>query len=926
MRRLSRYPAIALMLFISLGFPANSDAVDFAPAATYPVGTSPSAIITGDFNGDGKPDLAVANSGSNNVSILFNNSDGTFKAAMNSPVGKSPQAMAVGDFNADGKLDLVVINEGTPPSGGNGAVFLLPGNGDGTFQGPVQLSADQFPLSIAVADLNGDGKPDLILGDGVNGRVTILLGKGDGTFQQPSTVTVGGTSAVGALAVGDFNADKKLDIVAAVSAGPVFILLGNGAGTFSTPTQIATNATSPHLLAGDFDGDGKLDLVLRSETPTPPGCRRPPCFAFDRVTTLRGNGDGTFSAGTLVLSVLRTSLGNLGGGDFNADGKQDLIVPRFGSGLLFLGHGDGTFLSVPPAWTGLQAFVTAADLNGDSLPDLAVSDNTNNAVVVFLNTSPTSGADLAVTEPATADIVIGGGDLSYRVTVFNEGPQAATGVTLKETLPSSLKFASAQPSQGTCSGTTTITCDLGNMADPSSATVDFTVTPTAAGIFSDAVQVTATQPDLNSKNNSASITVTATLPADLAVSGTASETIAKIGDNITYAISVTNHGPATANNVSLTDTLSDALPVTSLTISQGSCAGQITCAIGTLAAGASVKLSFAITMANAEFFANNLSVGSDQPDLNQDNNNASISIAVNPADLGVTQTASATGVITGTQVTVTVSVANKGPATANNVALTDSLQGGGTMASATPSQGSCSAPASDQITCSLGTLAASANATVTIPITFTDVGQWTNSASVSANEPDLDGSNNSANLNLNVAQAPDFTVSPASTSLTVQRGAAGTDVLTFTSLGGFSSAVSLACSVSGPAPLPSCSMSPSSVTPGTNPVTSTLTLTAPMLLTGLVPFNRDELSVALYFMWLPLPGIALIGIPFSSGKSRERTRMVWLLSSLMLAFVALQVGCGGESKSPPPPQNYTVTVTASSGAISRSTQIQLTVK
>ena len=211
-------------------------------------------------------------------------------------------------------------------------------------------------------------------------------------------------------------------------------------------------------------------------------------------------------------------------------------------------------------------------------------------------------------------------------------------------------------------------------------------------------------------------------------------------------------------------------------------------------------------MANAEFFANNLSLISDQPDLNQDNNNASIIVAMNPADLGVTQTASATGVVTGTQVTVTLSVANKGPATANNVVLTDSQQGGGTMASATPSQGSCGAPSGGQVTCTLGTLATSATGTVTIPITFTDVGQWTNSVSVSANEPDVDGSNNPANLNFNVAQAPDFTVSPASTSLTVQRGAAGTDVLTITSLGSFSSAVSLACSVSGPAPLPSCSM------------------------------------------------------------------------------------------------------------------------
>ena len=141
--------------------------------------------------------------------------------------------------------------------------------------------------------------------------------------------------------------------------------------------------------------------------------------------------------------------------------------------------------------------------------------------------------------------------------MLNAGPQDATGVTLKETLPASLTLVSSQPSQGTCSGTTTITCNLGAMADPSSATVDFMVKPTAAGIFTDGLHVTANEPDLNSKNNSASTTITAVLPADLAVSGTASETIAKIGDNVTFNVTVTNHGPATATNITLTDSLSD---------------------------------------------------------------------------------------------------------------------------------------------------------------------------------------------------------------------------------------------------------------------------------------------------------------------------------------------------------------------------------
>jgi uncharacterized repeat protein (TIGR01451 family) len=930
MRRVSQYSAVAGMLFFLVSFPARSNAVDFESPTTYPVGTSPYAIVAGDFSGDGKSDLAVANAGSNNISVLVNNGDGTFKPAVNSPAGTSPQAVAADDFNGDGKLDLVVTNVGDSSKNINGAVFLLLGNGDGTFQAPLQLQADQFPLSLATADLNGDKKPDLLLGDSVKGGVTILLGKGDGSFQPGTTLTLASGGLVAAVAVTDLNADKKADIVAALSSGGVFTILGKGDGSFQAPTQIATTATSPHLIAGDFNGDGKVDLVLRAETPRPPTCRRPPCFAFDRVNLFSGNGDGTFGTGTSVSVQLNISAGNLAAGDFNADSKLDLIIPRFGSGVLVLGHGDGTFLALPPLWTGLGAFVAAAKLNSDNLVDLAVTDVANNAVEVLLNASPTTGADLAVTEPATATVVIGGDDPTFEAKVINQGPQDATGVTVKETLPASFTFVSVQPSQGTCSGTTTITCVLGAMLDLSSATVDFTVHPTVAGIFTDAVQVSATEPDLNSKNDSASMTISALLPADLAISGTASEAVAKIGDNVTFTITVTNHGPATANNVSFGNSLSDQLPVTSVAVSQGTCDSQIICSIGTLASGASATLSFAVTMATAEVFTNSLSVGSDQPDISTDNNNAAITVMVNPAELAVTQTASATSVVTGAPLTLTLAVTNHGPAAANNVMLIESLQGGGTVSSATPSQGSCSAPSGGQITCTLGVLGPSATATVTIPVTFTDAGQWTNSVNISANEPDPDGTNNSASLNIDVSLAPDFTVRPASSSLIVARGSSATDVLTFTSLGGFCSDISLACSVSGSAPLPPCAVSPTTVTPGANPVTATLTLNASALSAGLQPSNGGVFSWPLYAVWLPLPGIALIGIGAASGKSQRR-RLVWLACTSILVFViiAFQAACGGggsNGSTGTPPQNFAVTVTSTSGAISKSTQIQLTVK
>jgi uncharacterized repeat protein (TIGR01451 family) len=924
-----RIHLFAVTLMLSLGYPANSAATDFATAKSYPVGTAPSAIVVGDFNGDGKLDLAVANFGSSDVSILINNGDGTFKAAVNSPAGTGPAAMVAGDFNGDGKLDLVVINLGNPSSNVNGAVFLLLGKGDGTFQTPTQIQADLFPASIAVADLNGDNKLDLILGDGVTESITILLGKGDGTFQPPSAVVLGSSGAVGALVVGDFNADKNVDIIAAVQSGispHVFILLAKGDGTFQAPAQIGTSANSPHLLAGDFNGDGKLDVMLRSEVPPPLNCRFF-CFSSDRITLFSGNGDGTFHAATTAFSTLRSSAGNLASGDFNVDTKPDLIVPRFGSGLFSLGRGDGTFLSVsPPLWTGLGAFVAAADLNDDKLIDLAVTDGTNNAVVVILNTSPTSGADLAVSvSPNTADFTIGGGNLTYRATLFNEGPQDAANVTLTETLPASFTFVSAQPSQGTpCTGTTTIMCNLGTMMDPSTASVDFTVTPTAPGTFSDSLQIAGTPSDLNLKNNTAFITVTAVLPADIAVSGTASKSIGTIGDKVAYTVTVSNKGPATATNVVMTDSLSDNLPVSSLTTSRGSCTtvpANITCEVGTIAPGASVTIGFVITLQTAESFSNNLSVTSDQPDLNAGDNNASITVTVNPADLALTQSVSATSVPTGTSVTFTLIVTNKGPATANNAMLTDSQLGGGTMSTASTSQGSCAAPSNGQITCTLGSVVASATATVTIPVTFTSAGQWTNSASISANEPDPDATNNSASLNINVGLPPDFTVSPANASLTVQPGAVASDILTVTAQGGFSNAVSLTCLVSGAAPAPPCNLSPASVAPGANPITSTLTIDASRLSGEIIPLPSSSPARGLYAVFLPL---GLMGWVLATGFDKKR-RGVWLLSTLMLVATLLPAACGG-SNGPPPPKSFTVTVTAKSGSLTHTTSIALTVQ
>jgi DNA-binding beta-propeller fold protein YncE len=176
----------------------------------------------------------------------------------------------------------------------------------------------------------------------------------------------------------------------------------------------------------------------------------------------------------------------------------------------------------------------------------------------------------------------------------------------------------------------------------------------------------------------------------------------------------------------------------------------------------------------------------------------------------------------------------------------------------------------------------------------------------------------------NTTVSPDFSLQPASASLTVQGGSVN-DVITISPKVGtaFRSIVQLSCVVSGPTPMATCTLSPTSVTPGANSAASTLTVVVPSRSAGLIPFNEGHLSSPPYAVFLPIP-LALIGLGLASGKSKNRRRSPWLLCSLFTAFAALQAGCGGGSSNPPP-LNYTVTVTATSGAIQHTTQVTVTV-
>ena len=372
-------------------------ASDYTMGGTFPVNQLPVALVTGDFNRDGRLDLAVANQGSADVSILLGNGDGTFQAASNYLAGDNPQAIAIGDFNRDGKLDLAVVNQTDP-----GTVSILLGNGDGTFQGGVSYGTGVDPSSVAISDFNADGKLDLAVGNGSDPiSVSVLLGNGDGTFGTAvnyNTVANSLNPVSGpAVVCGYFDSDKKIDIAVAdpVFSGKMSVLLGNGNGTFKTAVNYPTGRNPTSLRLGDFNGDGIMDAVTFNSA------------SVGSASILLGNGNGTFQNGVgyntgATLYIVGDSLAVT---DYGHDGALDLAVIK-DSGLAVLrGFGDGSFdspdtYSVDPNAVAL----VAGDFNHDRKPDLAIANYSNpGSVSIMLNTSP--GIDLAIVRSNNTAIV-----------------------------------------------------------------------------------------------------------------------------------------------------------------------------------------------------------------------------------------------------------------------------------------------------------------------------------------------------------------------------------------------------------------------------------------------------------------------------------------------------------------------------------------
>jgi hypothetical protein len=357
----------------------------------FPTGSTPSSVAIGDLDRDGHADLVVTNSAVysesriSSISILRGNGDGTFAPGRVIPVGNVPQAVVIEDLDGDGFPDLAIANFGESPAY-VGSVSVMMGYGDGTFRSAVDYTAGNMVRSLSAADLDGDGDLDLVTEDAV------LLNNGDGTFG--AAAAYGYDYADWLVAVGDLNRDGHPDLVTSdIDAEPGYddepgmwaytVRLGNGDGTFRAPMRQGQGFRCWGLGLADLDGDGLLDLAI---------CNHGDDRGYSSgVLVHLGRGDGTFGPARLFQTAWNPV--SLAIADLNGDGKLDLITSNDGddpdfdvnSMTILLGNGDGTFARGPELQTGEHpAFVAAGHVDSGATWDLVAVNQTDFSLSVFL--------------------------------------------------------------------------------------------------------------------------------------------------------------------------------------------------------------------------------------------------------------------------------------------------------------------------------------------------------------------------------------------------------------------------------------------------------------------------------------------------------------------------------------------------------------
>ena len=383
----------------------------FASQTSYSTGedSSPQSVATADFNGDNKPDIVVAligpviSLGQAAVGVLLNQGNGMFTTPSTHPIGEDswPQSVATADVNGDNKPDIIVANAGT----NNVGVLLNLGNATFTSQTTYSVCGGSWPQSVATADVNSDNKPDIVVANYNTNNVCVLLNLGNGMFTSQTTYSTGSYSQPYSVTTADVNGDNKTDIIVAnsfVQANTVGVFLNRGNGTFTNQKTYGTGShSSPYsVVTADVDGDNKLDIVVANHD-------------TNNVGVLLNTGNGTFTNQTTYPTTSDMAPRSVITADINGDNKLDIIVPNSGWDNIgvYLNTANGMFVSrihYPTGYGSSPRSLVAVDLNGDSTLDIIVANHGTDNVAVLLN----MGGNLIFTSQTIYS------------TGFNSGPQS----------------------------------------------------------------------------------------------------------------------------------------------------------------------------------------------------------------------------------------------------------------------------------------------------------------------------------------------------------------------------------------------------------------------------------------------------------------------------------------------------------------------
>jgi uncharacterized repeat protein (TIGR01451 family) len=670
------------------------------PSSSISVGTTPQGIVTGDFNADGKIDLAVANSGDNTISILLGKGDGTFAAQTTIAIGAGPDWLVTGDFNEDGKEDLAIVNSG------NNTVSILLGNGDGTFALLSSPGTGVSPFAIAAGDFNADGHLDLAVTNSGDNTVTILLGNGNGTFVAGTPLAVGSLPQV--LVVGDFNDDGKLDIaVANESSSSVSMLLGNGNGTFQPQTTTLTGGSGfpIGLIAADYNGDTHLDVAAVNATD---------------VAILLGNGTGALvlssnpAAGSFLISGVT--------GDYNGDGFLDIVVAdqTLGQAFLLPGNGNGTFGAAVTYTTSAGTFAAAtADFNGDGALDLAFTNGGAANVSIFLQSLPVS---LTPTSLAFGNQAVGTSSAVQVVTLSNNSGATVTISSITITGANALEFSH------------TTTCGA-SVANTATCTISVMFSPASIGAKVATLSVTD---DAANSPQTLALTGTGTVTAQTISKAFGASSITLQGST-TLTFTIANPSASLAlTGVAFSDNLPSGMVVSTPPGLITTCTGTVTAAAsassvsltaGTLAVSSSCTISVEVIGLTAGVKNNSVTTTSTQAGTGN-TSNAAVTVVAPPILIKAFGAASVT--LNGsTSLSFTVNNTNS-TTSLSGIALSDTLPSGLVVSTPNGIAGACgggtitATQATDAISLSGATIASSGSCTFSINVTGISAGTQNN--------------------------------------------------------------------------------------------------------------------------------------------------------------------------------------------------------